>query len=92
MMQQRIFFQAIAILIVVLILVLAGADRRSAADVVKLNKIYTRTGDDGTTGLVDGSRVAKTTRGWPRSAMSTRRTARSAWRVAALDGAMRARR
>jgi cob(I)alamin adenosyltransferase len=27
--------------------------------VVKLNKIYTKTGDDGTTGLVDGSRVAK---------------------------------
>jgi cob(I)alamin adenosyltransferase len=26
---------------------------------VKLNKIYTRTGDDGTTGMVDGSRVAK---------------------------------
>ncbi len=26
---------------------------------VKLNKIYTRAGDDGTTGLVDGSRVAK---------------------------------
>ena len=27
---------------------------------VKLNKIYTRTGDDGTTGLVDGSRTSKT--------------------------------
>jgi cob(I)alamin adenosyltransferase len=27
--------------------------------VVKLNKIYTRTGDDGSTGLVDGSRVGK---------------------------------
>jgi cob(I)alamin adenosyltransferase len=26
---------------------------------VKLNRIYTRTGDDGTTGLADGSRVAK---------------------------------
>ena len=26
---------------------------------VKLNKIYTKTGDDGTTGLVDGTRVAK---------------------------------
>jgi cob(I)alamin adenosyltransferase len=26
---------------------------------VKLNTIYTRTGDDGTTGLVDGSRAAK---------------------------------
>ena len=28
---------------------------------VRLNRIYTRTGDDGTTGLVDGSRVPKHT-------------------------------
>ncbi|MEH3104396.1 MAG: cob(I)yrinic acid a,c-diamide adenosyltransferase [Sphingomonas phyllosphaerae] len=27
---------------------------------VRLNRIYTRTGDDGTTGLSDGSRIAKT--------------------------------
>lgn len=32
---------------------------RHDKSLVKLNKIYTRTGDDGTTGLVDGSRLPK---------------------------------
>lgn len=32
---------------------------RAAKILVKLTKIYTRTGDDGSTGLVDGSRAAK---------------------------------
>jgi cob(I)alamin adenosyltransferase len=33
--------------------------RKGESTVVRLNKIYTRTGDRGETGLVDGSRVAK---------------------------------
>ncbi len=34
-------------------------DGRKGQQMVKLNRIYTRTGDDGTTGLVDGSRRSK---------------------------------
>ena len=44
------------IVVVILFTRRQATERRS---LVKLNKIYTRTGDDGTTGLVDGSRVAK---------------------------------
>ena len=36
-----------------------AADAVEAAVLVKLNKIYTRTGDGGSAGLVDGSRVSK---------------------------------
>src|SRR5262245_57026431 len=35
---------------------------RARADMPRLTRIYTRTGDDGTTGLGDGSRVPKTSR------------------------------
>ncbi|MCZ7654212.1 MAG: hypothetical protein M5R42_07870 [Rhodocyclaceae bacterium] len=37
----------------------------------RLSKIYTRTGDAGTTGLADGSRVARTARASPRWGTST---------------------
>ncbi len=52
---------------------------------VKLNRIYTRTGDDGTTGLVDGSRVSKAC---PRvAAYGTTDEANSALGVARLHAA-----
>ena len=57
-MRRRVLFQGVAIVIVVLILVVAGEHHR-ATSLVKLNKIYTRTGDGGSAGLVDGSRVSK---------------------------------
>ena len=50
------FIRRVAIVIVILILVVAGGGARLT--LVKLNKIYTRTGDGGTAGLVDGSRVS----------------------------------
>ena len=71
----------------------AAADvRQTEAALVRLNKIYTRTGDAGETGLVDGSRAVQgRRRGWRRSATSTRRTARSASRCSHVgDEAVRA--
>src|SRR3954468_978274 len=58
-MRKRVLFQAVAIVLVILILVVAGGKHSRARPLVKLNKIYTRTGDGGSAGLVDGSRVSK---------------------------------
>ena len=50
-MRRRVLFQALAIVIVILILVVAGARGPLGRQrLVKLNKIYTRTGDGGTPG------------------------------------------
>jgi cob(I)alamin adenosyltransferase len=46
----------LAVVLIVLFLMLS---RAADAVLVKLTKIYTRTGDGGETGLVDGSRVSK---------------------------------
>src|SRR3954452_15495423 len=59
-MRRRVLFQAVAIVLVILILIVAGQPGRSRPGVlVKLNKTYPRTGDGGSAGLVDGSRVSK---------------------------------
>ena len=58
-MRKRVLFQGVAIVIVILILVRRRPVRPLADGLVKLNKIYTRTGDGGSAGLVDGSRVSK---------------------------------
>ena len=55
LMRKRVLFQASPILIAVILLLV----RATEAALVRLNKIYTRTGDAGETGLVDGSRVSK---------------------------------
>ncbi len=51
---------------------------------VRLSKIYTKTGDDGTTGLGDGSRVAKTDLPLRRMARWMRRTRR--WECCVIEG------
>ena len=54
---------------------------------VKLNKIYTRTGDDGTTGLVDGSRRAKHDRRFEAVGAVDEANAVLGWAALAVDEA-----
>ncbi|HQV03273.1 MULTISPECIES: cob(I)yrinic acid a,c-diamide adenosyltransferase [unclassified Novosphingobium] len=54
---------------------------------VKLNKIYTRTGDDGTTGLVDGTRRAKHDARMEAIGAVDEANSAVGFAVAALDGA-----
>jgi cob(I)alamin adenosyltransferase len=56
LMRKRVLFQAVAIILAILFLLVASG--KSWA-LVRLNRIYTRTGDSGSTGLADGSRVSK---------------------------------
>ena len=56
---------------------------------VKLNKIYTRTGDDGSTGLVDGSRVAKHSARMEAVGAVDEANAALGFAVMALEGAFR---
>ena len=60
----------------------SGYRRASAITTLTIAKIYTRAGDDGTTGLYFGGRVAKRRRADRAStARSTRRRRRSGWRA-----------
>ncbi|GGD62992.1 cob(I)yrinic acid a,c-diamide adenosyltransferase [Erythrobacter arachoides] len=56
---------------------------------VKLNKIYTRTGDDGTTGLVDGSRLPKHAARMEAVGAVDEANAALGFAVLALDGSWR---
>ena len=56
----------------------AGRAGPTLDDMVNLTRIYTRTGDDGTTALGDMSRTARPTPGSPRTPTRTRRTRCSA--------------
>ncbi len=56
---------------------------------VKLNKIYTKTGDAGTTGLAQASALQKMPRASPPTVPSTRRIPRSGWRASTLARGIR---
>ena len=59
LMQSRVAFQGLALLLLALLMMLIGDLSCRAVPMVRLTRIYTRGGDRGQTSLGDGSRVAK---------------------------------
>ncbi len=77
-MRKRVLFQAVAIIIVILILVVAGAGLTAEPDGPPQQDLHAD-GRRRHAGLVDGSRVSKSSPRMRRSARSTRPMPRSAW-------------